>query len=173
MATLTRRQAQTLTATIHEGLANAENALREFIDGKGWAAMGFGTFAEWWSTHLSDITLATELRPHVIYQMFAEGQTVDDIAGSIKGTGPEAVTRIKRQRDNGVPADQADVQVRPYNRRRPSLAGVLHIDVGAAKMREYRKIAKDYGMSVENIAADAISRQFDTMLAIESTRRAD
>src|SRR5258705_8968379 len=126
---ITKRAARKLTEQFRSGLINAERAMQEIIADKAWEPLGYGSFTAWWDgENFGDITLATELRPHVIYTMLDEGQSVDAIAETVKGIGPELVKSVARQRRHGVPA--GDVRVRRHDRGRPSAPYRIITEIG-------------------------------------------
>lgn len=155
---LTKRQATALWAKLHQHFVNAEEVVREIIDTRAWEELGYKTFAEAWKATMSDITLAVEIRPHVVYQMLGEGWSAADIAEAVKGVSSEGVESLERQRDNGVPVDYAIVN--RHVRRKPSPSETLHITVGYAMLQEYRRIAAKYEMSAEEIAREAVAERF-------------
>jgi uncharacterized protein YhaN len=177
---LTKRQADALWQQLRQHLTNAEQVMQEIIARQAWIAQGYSTFAEaWQANHMSDITLASELRPHIIYQLLDENEAVVEIAKAVKGVTPQQVSDVSQQRNAGVPVDRATVRrqprkpmsvVRQHLRSKPAEPGTIHVEVGVDNMREYRKIAHDYGMSVEAIAAEAISERFTILLAVASRR---
>lgn len=167
---MNKRTASRLWGQLKQHLINAERVLQEIIEQRAWEPLGYDSFAEAWDAqNMSDITLATELRPHVIYQLLAEGGTVESIAATVKGVGPEQVKAAKRQRQHGVPASKA-VLVRQHGRTPPCPPSVIRTEVGVDKMREYRKIAQDFDTTVEAIAAEAIAERFAMLHALESRR---
>lgn len=160
--TTKRQQAQTLWKKLHSHFVNAENVIREIIDTRAWEPLGYKTFAEAWKATMSDLTLAVEIRPHVVYQMLGEGWSSDEIAEAIRGIGPDGVEQLDRQRQNNVPADYAVVN-RHY-RRKPSPADTLHINVGHTMLEEYRRIAATHDTTVEDIAKDAVAERFKQLV---------
>ena len=152
--------AEKLWAKLRTGLLNTEKTIAEIIHDKAWEPLGYDSFTEAWSAKLADITIATELRAHVVYQMLHEGSDYDDIAHAVKGVGRDAAKVLDRQRRNGVPANLATTAVRAYTRRKPDTAKVLHLHLGSMKLQRYRRIAKKLDLSVEQIALEAVESVF-------------
>lgn len=157
--TMTKKRAVQLTAEIRHNLLTADKALREFIAGRGWIALGCESFAEWFRDNLADITLAVELRIDVVYQLLAEGQTPEQAAKDVKGLGPDTVANIDRQRKNGVPASRVRTGRRQGGRRAGSgrPATHLYLDLGAQMCAQLAEIAATYGQSKEEVAIEFIN----------------
>lgn len=173
---MNKRTAQRLWDQLKQHLVNAERVLQEIIAERAWESMGYDSFAEAWDAQdMDEITFAPELRPHVVYEMYAEGRTVADVAKSVKGIGPERAKSLARQRMSGVPASKASlsrkpVSVRPHGRGKAAAPYRIISEFTAAKKREFDKIAKDYDTTVEIIAKEAIEERFSMLLALESRR---
>ena len=112
---------------------------------------------------MDGITIATEMRPHVIYAMFNEGAQLDTIQAAIKGIGPRQLDVLKRQYNNGVPADLATTIVREHPRQKPSAPKTIRVEVGAHTLAIYEKKAKKHGLTVDGIAAQAIRDRFNSL----------
>lgn len=157
---ITKNQAQDLWADLRGHLLGAEKAIKEIIATKAWEPMGYSTFAEAWTEHMSGITIATEIRAHVVYQMLSEGMTSFDVACNVKGVGPTQASALDDQRRDGIPADHASVYVRPHDRTKPTKRGVLHIEVGDTLLTEYKRISKRHGLDVDEVAKEGIRQVF-------------
>jgi hypothetical protein len=168
---MTTRQAEALWSQLHEHFVNAQQAIKDIIAAQAWLPLGYTTFFAAWADRMADVTLAAEIRRHVICQMLAEGLTPDEVASATKGVGPETVTEIDRQRKNGVPAERVHVVVR-HRRANPSPPKYLTLELGVAKMREYRRVAAIEDRSVEDIAFEAISDRFAMIVASQTRRKA-
>jgi len=126
--------------------------------------MGYESFTEAWHAQMADVTLAVEVRPHIVYQMLTEGYDYDAVAANVKGVGRDRAESLDRQRRNGVPACDASMStVRRHLRRKPGVAATLHIEVGPIALRRYQKIAERIGETVEAIAAEAINARFEAL----------
>lgn len=155
-----------------------QDTLEEIIDKRAWEPMGYSSFHENYIAKMGDITLAVELRPHVVYQMLAEGLSVEQIAASVRGVGVDRVESLARQRQNGVPARHASLStgrkwhnradddlttVREHERKKPSEASTVHLEIGALKLKRLEKAAKKLHMSKEELAISAIDNLLDTV----------
>lgn len=159
---VTTEQATALWGQLRQHLINAERVLEEIVEKRAWEPMGYSSFAEAWTgQHMSDITLAAEVRPHVVYAMFDGGLTIDQVASEVKGIGRDRAESLARQKRNGVPARDASLSVvREHLREKPSRASAIHLEVGVTRLERYKCIAKHLGLSVEDIAKDAIEDKF-------------
>lgn len=113
-------QAAKLWADLRQAFTRIDQLLPEIIETKAWEPLGYTSFTEAWTAKMDGITIATEMRPHVIYAMFNEGAQLDTIQAAIKGIGPRQLDVLKRQYNNGVPADLATTIVREHPRQKPS-----------------------------------------------------
>lgn len=161
---LTQAQAVALWQSLRNHFVNAAKVIEEIIEGRAWEPMGYESFTEAWNAQLADVTLAVEVRPHIVYQMLTEGYDYDDVAAAVKGVGRDRAESLDRQRRNGVPACDANMSVvRGHLRKRPGVAATIHVEVGPIALRRYQDIAERYDKSVEQIAADAIAAKFQEL----------
>lgn len=154
--------AEDLWEKLHKGFLDMEQTLMTIIASEAWKPVGYNTFAEAWTAKMSDITLASEIRPHVVYAMLDEGATVEEIADTIKGVGPEQAENLKRQKNNGVRAKDASTIVRKHRRRLPQRHFVT-IEVDADTRRAWGRIAKAHNTTVEDIALPAVQAAFEAL----------
>lgn len=158
---ISSRQAQQLWGKLQQHFINAERILEEIIEKRAWEPMGYESFSEAWTAQMADITIATEIRPHVVYQMLTEGASADEIAGAVKGVGPERVESLSRQKRNGVPPGDASLTVvREHLRKPPSAPDTLHIRIGVMRYKRYKRIAERWDKTIEEIAHEAIEAHF-------------
>jgi hypothetical protein len=151
--------AQELWERLKKDLFGAQVTIVEIIESKAWEVLGYPSFAAAWRVYMSDITLAAEVRPHVVYQMLAEGKGIDEIADAITGVGPETVRNLKRQRDNNVPAGHL---VREH-RRRSAQRHFLTVEVDGDTMAEWQTKAKARDATVAEIALPAVVAAFEAL----------
>lgn len=170
MSKISAAEAQSLWGELRKHFANAENVIQEIVEQKAWEPLGYGSFAEAWVGEMSTLTLPSEVRPHVVYQMLAEGWEPVDIAEAVKGVGPGTAEGLARQRRNGVPPNHA--VVREHYRRRSAPASHIRINVGPTMLAEYRRIALIEGESVEDIAKVAVAEYFRELVVKQSNKRA-
>lgn len=161
---MSQKQALGLWQKLRQHFVNAAAVIEEIIERRAWEPLGYDSFAEAWNAQMGEVTLAVEVRPHVVYQMLTEGYDYDAIAEKVKGVGRDRVESLDRQRRNGVPAKDASMSVvREHLRNRPSSAAYIHVEVGPIALRRYRKIAERLGLTVEQIAAEAIAARFEEL----------
>lgn len=165
---ITARQAEALWSKLHEHFVNAQQAIKDIIANQAWLPLGYDTFAAAWADRMADVTLAAECRPHVVYQMLAEGLTPDEVSLNTKGVGPDTVAEIDRQRKNDVPAEHVVVR---HRRRNPTPPRYLSLELGVTRMREYRRVAAVHGQTVEEIALGAVRERFAELVGQQSRRR--
>lgn len=161
VAKMTRTQAVDLWVSLRHHFVNAAAVIEQIIETRAWEPLGYDSFTEAWNAQMGEITLAVEVRPHVVYQMLTEGYDYDAIAEKVKDVGRDRAESLDRQRRNGVPAKDATMTVvARHLRKRPSVAGVIHIPVGPIALRRYQRIAEKQSTTVEAIAAKAIADRF-------------
>ena len=158
---LTRAQAVDLWNSLKHHFVNAAVVIERIIETRAWEPLGYDSFSDAWNAQMGDVTLAVEVRPHVVYQMLTEGYDYGAVAAAVRGVGRDRAESLDRQRRNGVPARDASLSVvRRHMRRKPSAASTIHVEVGTIAMRRYQKIAEKRGTTVETIAAEAIAARF-------------
>lgn len=166
---ISKKTATALWTALQANFLQQEQILKEIITTKAWEPIGYSTFAEAWNANMSHVTLFTEFRPHVVYQLLAEGMAPEFAADLVKGVSPKGARELDRQRKNGVPADCATV--REHLRKKPEPADTLHIKVGHAMLAEYRRIANVLGQNAEDIALEAIAARFAELVKPKRSRR--
>lgn len=161
MSRLSKKAAQALWDKVWQTLSDHQAAIREVIEKRAWEPLGYESFSDaWLGMNRDEITLARELRPHVIYQMLSEGLTVDEVADAVKGAGVEIVDRMNQERKAGVPPDQASTVKQHARLTRPH---TLHIYVGAEQMEEFHRIVNALGYPsshVSTVALEAVEKRF-------------
>lgn len=155
---LTKQQANAMWDSLRQHFTNAAEAIKKIIEARAWEPLGYTSFAQAWNAEMRDVTLAGEIRAHVVYQLLEERVPVADVADMVGGVGPVLAESFARQKANGVPADCAVVS--EHLRRKPKAADTLHVRVGATLLHEYRRVAALRGETVEDIAREAIREKF-------------
>lgn len=168
-AEMSRAEAVELWGQLKQALINLAKVFEEIVERRAWEPLGYRSFTEAWAAEMREFTLAKELRPHVVYQMFAEGTAPEDVADLVKGVGPRGAEDLARQRQNGVPADFAVVN--EHLRRKPSAPDTVHVRVGHTLLAEYKRIATSLGLTVEEIAKEAIAERFSDLVSRKSRRK--
>lgn len=153
-----QKGARRLVDLSKQHLGNFERCLSEIVKTRAWEALGYESFPEFYTAEYADFTLFPEMRAHVVYALFDEGASIDEVAQSVKGIGEESAKALKRQRNNGVPADMA--LVREHLRQSPRRPYVIHLDVGPDDLADFRRIAQELGTSIEEIAIPAVRARF-------------
>ena len=154
--------AEKLWERLHSGLLDSQKSIIAIIEAKAWEPLGYESFSKAWIDKMTDITIAVELRPHVVYEMFKDGLRPEDAARVVPGIGIETAKALKRQRDNGVPANKATTVVRQHNRGRPQKHW-LSIELDAEVHQEWHRIAKEHNTTVADIAIPAIAKVMDKL----------
>jgi hypothetical protein len=135
-------------------------AIIDVIENKAWEPLGYGTWTELWDARLSHIRFVAEMRPHVVYQMYVEGATPEEVAGAVKGVGPEEAASFKRELESGVPASLATGR-KPRQSGTSKLAyTTIFVKVPAATARQWTRAAKKHDTTVEKVALPAIEQAF-------------
>jgi hypothetical protein len=147
--------AERLWERLQSNFLDAHKTIIEIIGARAWEPLGYDSFATAWQDQMKNITLASEIRPHIVFQMIDEGLTADEIAGIVKGVGPDAAEHLKRQKDNGVPADHATTK--RSTRHSPYATVFLKIP------REWKAQALARGDKLDEIAYAAIEAWFDDL----------
>lgn len=161
---LTRKQALALWGKLRQHFIDAAKVMEDIIEQRAWEPLGYGSFAEAYTAQMGDITLAVEVRPHVVYQMLTEGYDYDSIAEKVKGIGRDRAESLDRQRRNGVPAKDASMTVvRRHLRKKPTGPAWIHVDVGPIALKRYQKIAEKHNLTIEQVAAEAIAARFEEL----------
>lgn len=156
--------AEDLWEKLHKGFLDMEQTLTTIIASEAWKPLGYSTFAEAWAAKMSDITLASEIRPHVVYAMLDEGATIEEIADTVKGVSVETVERLEEQKDNGVPADMATTTtVRRHKRKLPGARKFIHIQIDADTHREWQRKAKLHDTTINAVALTAVTAAFEDL----------
>lgn len=151
--------AKRLWQQARSGLLNTEQALVNIIRSRAWEPLGHESFSKAWVEEMADVTLAIELRPHVVYQLIDEGLTIDEIADAVKGVGPIGAAALKRQKNNGVPAELATVKGRAQ-KRAPLPYVRLYMRVPRQQMAAWQRKARRDGTTVEDFAYAVVAKAF-------------
>lgn len=161
-----KAHATALWDALRQHFTNAADTIRAIIEDRAWEPLGYLSFAEAWGREMKDVSLADEVRAHVVYQLLEDRVPLQDIPDMVGGIGPVMAEGLARQRRNGVPADCA--VVREHLRRPPSQPDTLRIKLGATMLYEYRRAARLQNESVEEIAKEAIAARFAEIVAAQA-----
>lgn len=179
LADISAKQAEKLWSLLRQHFQNFERTLEEIIAKRAWEPMGYASFAEAWTAQMSDVTLAPEFRPHVVYQMFADGCSDDEVAAGVKGVGPSRAAGWRREREHGVSAGAASrnprpaprapgvdpdkTRVRAHDRKKAGAPDTIHLTFSPLRLKRFERIAKRHGLSVTDIASSAVQARFDEL----------
>lgn len=162
--------ARSLWDRLKDAFAQTEKSIAELIAARAWEPLGYSTFAEAWKAEMKDVELASQLRPHIVYQLFDEGMTPEEVAANVKGVGQDGAKALKSNKDNGVPANKAtrsssDTRVKVAATRAKAKAPsqlpvddskrTITLSVDAAEYDQWYSVAKVLHKSVEAVARPA------------------
>lgn len=174
-STLSVQEAERLWTQLQQHFINAAQVIEEIIATEAWRPLGYQNFSDAWADRMGEITLANEIRPHVIWQMYHEGVDDDFVMSNVAEVGPSAASSYRRQYENGLPPELATptptprqrehwetttVVVHEHERERPSKADTIHLKVGVAMLQEYRRVAKKHNTNVEDLAMGFVREGF-------------
>jgi hypothetical protein len=160
---VTIAQAKQELQAIRQNLLDAGEAIALFIEHRSYEVLGYETFAACWDAELAEIKWVADIKPQVVYAMLDEGLSDEEITSSVKGVRPAKLAALKSQKKHGVPASKTAVP----KGRRGRIAGVhnkgyVHVAVGWERLQEWRKIAKDWDTTVEDVMLAQAEAWFDT-----------
>jgi hypothetical protein len=158
--------ARKLVDEARSGFLTADKAIMEIIRIQAWNALGYRDFTDLFDKEFADVYLAGAARSYVVYEMFNAGRSVEEVADSVPGLGPETAESLKRQKDNGVPADKvvresnAKTTVREHDRLLPENrflpeVGPLNED-NLKELMKWRRSARSLGMTWSEFVLAAI-----------------
>lgn len=166
---LSKRQAQILHREIREGLLNIEKKIAEFAQRQGHIALGYRTFAEYWTDHMSDVSLRQTEALHIVAcVMYDEGATPADVAAAVKGISPKRAEAVRQQKNLGVRPEKIIVQEHERKADRAP-ESVVHVKLPPSTYRKYKTIARRVGSTLEREAEIALRLHF-AELAVRSER---
>ena len=116
---MNKKQAEALVNKLQNGLLQVEEALNDIISTKAWEPLGYTSFAEMWEDRITPLGLniTREIRGEVIYAMFDNGDSVEDISDAVKGVSESTVKAMKQAKGQGVSAKNSEAHVRAMNRK--------------------------------------------------------
>lgn len=170
MATISKRQAETLWSELREGFVNAEKKIQEIVAARAWEPLGYTSFAAAWAERMAGVRLATDVvKAAVVYALFDTLASTEDVAAALgvsAGVPPSTIERLKHQKDSGVPAELAST--RTWGRTKatyPATRPIIIQSVPAETVREYEKLAAEAGSTLTTEAARAVHAHFETLRA--------
>ncbi len=154
--------ARKLVDEARSGFLTADKAIMEIIHTQAWTALGYRDFTDMFDKEFADVHLAGAARSYVVYEMFNAGRSVDEVARSVPGVGPELAEDLKRQKDNGVPADKASptTKVREHDRLLPEEHFLPKVgplgENGLKELAKWKRSARSLGMTWSDFVLAAI-----------------
>lgn len=143
-------------------LLDFNKTLIEIIEQEAWTPT-YDTFTDAYAAKLGNISFARELLPHIMYAMFNEGATVEQVVDAVKGVGADVAERVKNQKDTGVPADKASVTVRKHKRKLPGPWRWLRLKVDGTKHQEWALKAHANNTTIADVVLSAADAAFAEM----------
>lgn len=171
MKRLTKGQAEALHREIRDGLLNIEKKIAEFAQGGGHLALGYKTFADYWTDRMSEVSLRQTEALHIVAcVMYDEGASPEQVAASVKGLTTKRAEAVREQKNLGVAPDK--IRVREHERKVERAPDhVVHVPLAPGTYRKFKTIAKRIGTTLEAEAEIALRLHF-AELASRSDRDA-
>jgi hypothetical protein len=142
---------------IRSGLIGAQRGFIRFIEGRLWEPLGYESFEKCYIDRLSDITIASQLWPHVVYELLGEGLSDEQVAMAVAGVGPETAAILRGQKDSGVPAEKATTK--GQGKRRP--ASTIFVHVGEEAYATYSAHALSIGRKLNDLTLEIVTSWFE------------
>jgi hypothetical protein len=143
---ISREEALELWIGLRDDFVSAQKRMEEIVTTKAWEPIGFDSFSDAWRTYMSDVTIAAEIRPFVVYQFLADKQSIEDISAAVKDVGKERAESLAQQREDGIPPEHASMTiVSRHLRHKPSRPDTIHVNVGSDALTEYHHLATAAG----------------------------
>jgi hypothetical protein len=161
--TTTTERAEELWSAAHQCLLDLQGVIVTIIAERAWEPLGYTTFADAWKDRMADITMAPEIRPYVVYQMFKEDRSPDQVAEMVKGVSPAVAAILQRQQQMGVPPDKASTRnAKPISE---SPYATLFIRLSRDTLTRWRVLAEQRGTTLEDFAFNATAAAFAEKLS--------
>lgn len=146
---------------LRKGMFAMQQTITTIIAEKAWEPLGYDSFTEAWSARLADVTLGSELRAHVVFQMFREGSTPEEVAAAMKGVGRDSADAFKSQMENGVPAELATGRSRTNTEPLPFVT--VFVPVPREAHRAWKRVAKRNKVTLAEVALAALNEAIEAM----------
>ena len=153
--------AEQLWTRLSDGLNDVEATLIEIIESKAWEPLGYASFTDAWNDRLKDSRLANRtdmLRAHVVYALFAEGLTDEEVI--VLAKVPDArVKNLRAAVAANVPAERAaGYKAEPtakVTRSTPETRSGLRLEFSAQELVYWNATIEDDEL-LHELAADAV-----------------
>ena len=154
--------AESLLSAIRSGIANVERDLLRFIEGQGWTALGFASFADCWAARLDGLRLTTSaLTAAVVASLYRDTGSIEATQVALRGSAgvmPNTVKHIADQVAMGVPTKA--ISVRRHDRATATPSSALRVPFGdPEELTQVRAIFEAHGLKLEVEALRAIKRE--------------
>lgn len=152
------QRAEQLWEAAHQCLLDMQGVIVTIIAERAWEPLGYKKFADAWTARMSDITVAAEIRPYVVYQMFKDGSGPEQVAEAVKGVSPAVAEILQRQQQMGIPPDKASTRnAKPLTESRYV---TLFLRLSRDTLTRWRAMAEQRGTTLEDFAFNAIAEAF-------------
>lgn len=154
--------AEKLWDKLRTDLLGVNKTIIEIIEQKAWEPLGYESFEKAWVDKLSGIDFSAAVLPHIVYAMYDEGMTPDEVADIVPSVGPTRAENLARQKKNNVPARDARPDSRPRPQHRDEHYTVwLH--PGPERFRRWVEVANRLGRPVSEIVIEAADKMFEEL----------
>ena len=126
-----------LAERMRHGFIDGQDAAFEFLSSQAWTKLKFGTCYTFWSARMSDVDCSIPVIKRAAFVMFDEDFTPRKVAGVIKGLAPLTAVSLKRQKDNGVTADEASMNANAAIPAKPTVEDRPKLVVFQVERSEY------------------------------------
>lgn len=157
---ISKKQANELWGSLRSNLLAAQDNIRQIIATKAWEPLGYDTFTEAWADRLADLKLYGELRAVVVYEMFNDGSTTNDVCAAMAGVGPTTAKNLKLAHDKGLDPAAAHTISKSADRHRPGSdkdkPKTVFVRLNADDHAALTRLAADQDATVSDTARDII-----------------
>lgn len=151
------KRAEKLWNDLRASFFQTQETFIQIIKERSWEPLGFDSFTDAYSYYLSDISLAKELIPHVVYALLDDGADDTDIIKNVRGVSDTSVANLKRQKQNGVPANVANPHAKRKDRKYPPARDShMYLEFTPDEISQWRAACKDLGINMNESAVSAV-----------------
>lgn len=148
-----QRRAEKLWNDLRSSFFTQQETFKTIIQERSWEALGFDSFAAAYSHYLSDIALAKELIPHVVYALLDEGESHEEIIRNVKGLSDSGLAAIVRQKQDNLPPGAVRRKPRKHPAARDSH---LNLEFTPEEIDLWRIMCKDLEIGLHETAVKAV-----------------
>jgi hypothetical protein len=154
--------AEKLWIRLQSNFLDMYKTLAEILEVEAWKPT-YDTFTDAYNDKMHNITFAPELLPHIAYKMFDEGSTPEQVAGAVKGIGPKSAETIKRQKDNGVPAELVPTHIVRQHTRRSRAKTWVRFEIDSTLYHSWSEISIKNTTTINEVIFQAAAEAFDRL----------